>query len=360
MGSEAAKRKPLRVALIASKRTVREYSALLKLLLVGLADESIPTVLICPRGYDSESMFTGSAEIISHPALDLPFSEHFNVRLLVERLGRFEPTVLHCLCESKAPLARQLARKMDLPYILMVNSVRRRLGQFSISSRRCKRIVVPAKTVADDVARAHPAFAERIKQINIGTFVAETAVCFSQPNKTATMVTAHPFENANDFEHLFSVLRRLMIDGYEFMMVVAGEGRAERQLWKLLTALGLLEVVIMVPRLKPWRAVLASGDIFIQPKSSLAFNLSLLEAMSVGAAVAACRGGVDDLIVEDQTALVFDPKDELSILRCLQRFLDKREFARKIAANAQEYLRKNHPADAMISATIQAYREALD
>ncbi|MHC4117268.1 MAG: glycosyltransferase [Planctomycetota bacterium] len=359
MASEVAKKKPLRVALIASERTVCEYSALLKLLLVGLADESIQTVVICPPGCDSESMFTGSAEIISHPALDLPFSEHFNVRLLVQRLEKFEPTVLHCLCESGASLTRHLARKMDLPYVLMVNSVQGRKGQLSISSKRCKRIIVPARTVADHVAETHPGLAGRIAQINIGTFVAESGVCFSRPNRTATMLTAHPFDDADDFENLFSVVRHLLIDGYEFMMAVAGDGRAERQIWKLLTALGLLQVVTMVPRLKPWRSVLASGDIFIQPKPSLAFNPSLLEAMSVGAAVAACRGGVDDLIIEDQTAAVFDPEDDLSILRCLQRFLDKREFARKIAAGAQEYLRQNHPADNMISATIRAYRDAL-
>ena len=90
MASEVVKKKSLRVALIASEHTVGEYSAMLKLLLVGLADKSIPTVLICPPGCDSESMFAGSAEIISHPALDLLLSEHFNIRLLVQRLAKFE------------------------------------------------------------------------------------------------------------------------------------------------------------------------------------------------------------------------------------------------------------------------------
>jgi len=355
---EVAKKKPLRVALIASEHTFGEYSALLKLLLVGLADESVPTVLICPPLCDSESMFTGSAEVISHPALDLPLSEHLNIRLLAQRLAKFEPTVLHCLCESKASLARQLARRMDLPYILTVNSVQGRSEQFSASRKRCKRIIVPAKTIADSVAKTHQGFAERIEQINIGTFVAETCGCFTQAGRTATIVTAHPFDNAGDFENLFGVLRHLMIDGYEFMVVVAGDGRAERRLWKLLTALSLLQVVTMVPRLKPWRSVLAAGDVFIRPQPRFAFDPSLLEAMSVGAAVAACKGGVDDLIAEDHTAVVFDPKDELSILRCLQKLLGKREFARQIARNAQEYLRTNHTADNMISATIRVYHNA--
>ena len=358
MASEVVKKKSLCVALIASEHTVDEYSAFLKLLLVGLADQSVPTVLICPPGCDSESMFTGSAEVISHPALDLPLSEHFNIRLLAQRLAKFEPTVLHCLCKSKASLARQLARRMDLPYVLTVNSVQGRLGQFSISPKRCRRIIVPAKTIADNVAKTHQGFAERIEQINIGTFVAETCGCFTQSGRIATIVTAHPFNEANDFENLFGVLRHLLIDGYEFMVVVAGDGRAERHLWKLLTALSLLQVVTMVPRLKPWRSVLAAGDIFIRPQPCLAFDPSLLEAMSVGAAVAGCKGGVDDLIVEDRTAVVFDPKDELSMLRCLQKLLGKREFAREIARNAQEYLRENHAASNMISATIEAYRDA--
>ena len=65
-----------------------------------------------------------------------------------------------------------------------------------------------------------------------------------------------------------------------------------------------------------------------------------------------------NLIMADETAVVFEPKDELSIMRSLQRLLDKREFARQIAANAQRHLKENYSAGDMISATIRAYRKA--
>jgi len=64
--------------------------------------------------------------------------------------------------------------------------------------------------------------------------------------------------------------------------------------------------------------------------------------MSAGAAVAGCKGGVDDLIIEDKTGVTFDPDDELGIYNVLQRLLNTRESARRLAAGAQEYLRKNH------------------
>lgn len=356
MAPEHIKEKSPRVALVASEHTVCEHSTFLQHLLVGLADESIPVALICPPRWDKDSVFTAAAEVIGHPVLDVPLMGRLNTWLLAERLARFKPTVLHCLCESNASVTRQLARRFDIPYVLTVNSLQRRWSPLSISSTHCAKIIVPAKSIAANMAKVHPRFADRIEQINMGAFVAETAGCFSEPSQLATLVTAHRFDNSDEFENLFGVVRHLLIHGYEFMMVVVGGGRAERQLWKLLAALGLLQIVTLVPRGMPWRSLLASGDIFIRPQPSSVFDPLLLEAMSLGVAVAGCSGGVDDLIIQDQTALVFDPNDDLSILRTLQRLLDRREVARQIAGTALEYIRKNHSVSKMISATIQLYR----
>ena len=127
---------------------------------------------------------------------------------------------------------------------------------------------------------------------------------------------------------------------------------------KLLTALDLLQIVTIVSRLKPWRSVLAAGDIYIQPQSNTVFNPFLLEAMSVGSAVAACKGGVDDLIIEGKTAVVFNPNDEISIRGSLQGLLDRKEFARQIARNAQQNLRENHSVSKMISSILRVYHQA--
>jgi glycosyltransferase involved in cell wall biosynthesis len=355
---ENGKKKSLRVALIASEHTICEYSIFMERLLIGLADESIPVALICPPGFNPGTVFTGVAEVINHPVFDLPLMGHINTRLLTERLSKFEPTILHCLCESKALFTRQLARRLDLPYVLMVNSLQKRWSHLSISSAHCAKIIVPAQSIAANMASVHPRFADLIEQINIGTFTAEGSGCFSETSRLATMVMTNPLDKADDFENLFSVIRRLMIDGYEFMTVIAGGGRAERQLWKLLSALGLLQIVSIVPRHMPWRSVLAAGDIFVQPQPNYSFDPVLLEAMSIGTAVAGCKGGVDDLIIEDRTAVVFDPNDEISIMRSLQRLLDRREFARQIAGAAQQYLKENHSVSKMISATLRIYYES--
>ncbi len=355
--SSQAAGKSLRLALIASQKTVSEYTMFLKHLLVGFADESIPVALVCPPDCGAESVVSGPVEVISHPAFKLPLLWRQNRNRLIEQLEKFKPAVLHCLCESKALLTMQLAKQLDLPYVLTVNSLQRRFGQLFISSRRCARIIVPAKSIAANLAKTYPGLAGRIEQVNIGSFVRETAACFSEHGRLASMVTAHPLDNVGDFKNLLAAVKHLAIDGNEFMLLVVGGGRAENQLRKSLRALGLLWIVTIVPRLEPWRSVLGAGDIFIQPVASSAFNPLLLEAMSVGAAVAGCKGGVDDLIIEGQTCVVFDPDDELSIYGSLQRLFDRREFARQLAGNAQQYLRENHTVSGMISSILRIYRD---
>ncbi|MFQ6035976.1 MAG: glycosyltransferase family 4 protein [Sedimentisphaerales bacterium] len=383
--SQKVANRSLRLALIVSEHTVYEYLVFLEHLLAGLVDESIPAVLICPATCDVESVIFGAVEVIRYPAIKLPLMEPYNRNRLIEQLAEFRPTVLHCLCESQAGLAKHLARRLDLPYVLMVNSLRNQYNpaincgprvkhgakylapsftggsHFTwgfLTSKHCAKIIVPAKSIAANMTKAYPRFAERIEQINIGAFVEPHCVCFSNPSRLASMVIAHSLDRVVDFENLFGALRHLAINGYEFMLVVIGTGRAERQLRKLLAALDLSHSVTIVGRLKPWRSILAAGDIFIQPQPDAAFNPFLLEAMSVGSAVAACKGEVDDLIIEGRTAVVFDPNDEISIRSCLQRLFDRKEFARQLAKEAQQYVRDNHSVNNMISATLRTYREA--
>ena len=355
---QTAERKAVRPVLIISKRTISLYSPLLERLMVGLAGESISAALVCPPDCDVDSMAYGPVEIIRHPAVSLPLMTRQNRKKLLQHLAAFKPTVLHCLCEAKSSLTRQLARQLDLPYLLTVNSIRKKWRQLSISSKRCAKIITPAKSIAANIADAYPRFADRIEQVNIGTFVEETTGCFSATARLPGMIAAAHLGNESQFQNLLGAIKRMATEGYQFLLFITGVGRAETALRKSITELGLSQFVIIIPELKPWRTFLTAGDIFIQPAPSYDFNLLLLEAMSLGTAVAACRGGVDDLIIQGKTAVVFDPNDELSIKKTLQELFDRREFARRLATDAQQYLRENHTVTGMVSSILRIYSEA--
>jgi glycosyltransferase involved in cell wall biosynthesis len=351
-------RKVIRPVLIASERNAEDDTTFLRRLLVGLADESLSVALVCPPDCDRECVVPAPVEVFTHPLVDLPVINRLGIEQLEEQLEKFKPTILHCLCESRAALTRRLARRLDVPYVLAINSMTDRLHGLSISARRCMKIVVPAETIRTSATRDHFRFADRIRPIKVGTFVRGDARCFSDPSCMPSMVVAHPLDRVSDFASFLAAVKALRAEGREFMVVLMGTGRAEHRLWRLLEHEGLSETVTIVPPLNPWRSVLAAGDIFVQPQPTPRFSMFLLEAMSVGAVVAACQGGVDDLIVHNRTALVFEPGSEISIRQTLARLLDDHEFARQLAARAREYLLTCHSVSEMVSTILDTYSEA--
>jgi len=357
-GSRTVDWKTLRPALIASSRVIGEYWQFLEHLLVGLADESIPAALVCSSVRAAEAVVWPGVEVIKYPVYELPFMGHYNRRLLLEKLYEFRPTVLHGMCEKEAPLVRQLSRELNLPYVLTVNSLAKRWDQLGLSKSRLSKIIVPAGSIAQSMAKVYPLFAKRVEHINKGTFTSESAACFWEPARLPSIVTSSVTENAGEFDVLLKAIKRLVLAKYEFMLVIIGGGRSEEHLRRQITKLGLTQIVTIAPRVEPHRLVLSAGDIFVQAQPSDSFNTMLLEAMSVGTVAAACKGGVDDLIIEGKTAAVFNPKDELSIFNCLKKLLDSRESAIQLAKSAQQYLREHYTVSEMVKSTLRIYREA--
>ncbi len=349
-----------RVGIIASRCTISEYPSYLKHLLVGLADESVPAILVGPTMSNADSIVPPSIEVIRHPAIDMPFMQHYNLHQLLNKLIEFKPEVLHCLDETSAALVRWLARNLNIPYLLNVNSISARLPINSFSVTRCANIITPSKAIADHIAKSYPKFSDRIRQINVGTFVNESPACFAHPQRLPGIVVAPNIDNPSNLDNLFQSLHRLTIDGYQFIVAIIACGRIERQLWKQLRSFDLLHAVTIVPNALGLYSAGFAADIFIVPRPSGKFNMLLLTAMSAGSAVASSKeGGIDDLIIDNQTAYIFNPDDQLSVYNCLKSIFDRPDEARRLAESAQEYLRKNHQVSNMVSSTISLYRQAV-
>jgi glycosyltransferase involved in cell wall biosynthesis len=354
----SAVRRSLRPVLIISARNLTEHTTFLRHLLVGLADESIPAALICPGGFDTESVAPAPAALFTHPLIDWPLMDHVGIERLAWQVEKFKPTLLYCLCESRAGLTRRLARRLDVPYMLMIDSLEKRIRRLSLSPHRCARIIVPADAIRAHAAQSLARFADRVALIHMGTFVDTDTMCFAHPSRLPSLIVAHPLDRLADFEIFFKAVKSLQMDGQEFMVVLMGAGPAEQALRRLLITLGLSDVVTIVPVLDPWRSVVAAGDIFVQPQPPRKFSAFLLEAMAVGTAVAGCWGGVDDLIIPNQTAAVFEPDSEPSVRQTLKQLLDDHDYARRLAMTAQEHIRARHSVSAMVAAILRTSLEA--
>ena len=349
--------KAVRPAIFASSMTLSEYSLYIQRLLTGLADESIPTALICPDELKAAEIVSPTVTLIRHPQIRLPLFGSENRKILIEKLIKFKPTVLHCLSESSFTTVRQVSKQLNLPYFVSINGTAKLSSLHSLSANRLAGIITPAESIAAEVARNFPRLQERIELIKMGTFVSEKTASFNKLQRTAVIGAACSVSDKTDFGKMLGAIKKLFIAGHNFMTLIIGDGQDEKALRLQMSALGITKNITIIPRNEPWRAVLSACDIFIEPRQNRYFNLMLLEALAAGVTVAGCKGGVDDLIITAQTAEVLDKNDEHSIFTCIRHFLENPQQARALGASAQNYVRNNHSVSKMFAETIECYRK---
>ncbi len=348
----------VRPAILVDSRSLTEYSASLQHFLVGLADECHSAAVVCPPHPAMTSVICPRAESITYPLIRLPMFWRQNRTVLLERLERFKPTVLHSFGAGRARMARRLSVELGLPYLVTFNRPGRPFSMWRVRAADCAAFVASSRAIAGYLKKAYPRHSLRIRHINLGAYVEDECACFAPSHGIPSFIVAQRLESAREFDPLLNAVRHLVLDGNDLVLAVIGAGPAEARLHARIRSLGLSQVVSVVPEIQPLRAIFAGGDIFIQPRAHSELNSRLLEAMSVGLAVAACDDSIDDMLVADQTAVFFDSRDELSVYECLGGLLADPQKARSIARAGQEYLRRHHTVSRMTSALIQTYQAA--
>lgn len=345
----------IRPVIVVDQGSLRHYLTPLRHLLVGLADQSHPVILVCPPDSDAAAMLGTLVEQVVYPSLKVPLLSVWGRRSVLEKLRKFKPTVIHCFSRKRIWLSRYLARELDLGFVLTEDTFRVPFLFSFIAGQDCGAIVSFSKSICERLKRGHGRMAKLVQRVNAGTFVEDQCVCFSGRKQVTSLVVAQRLDNSLGFELLLDAVRHLAIDGYEFILAIIGEGPAERTIHKTIKRLGLSQVVTVVPPMQPLRAIFSGADIFICLEFAKGLNSNLLDAMSVGMAVAGSRANAGSLLVDENTAVLFDGHDELSVYAKLQKLLGQRQFARKIATAGQEHLRQNYSVSKMVDSLLEIY-----
>jgi len=155
---------------------------------------------------------------------------------------------------------------------------------------------------------------------------------------------------------LLAATRELIRRNEDLMLFLMGTGPLEPQLRRRVIELGLLKSVTFTGAAVNRQAAMEGADVFVSTRRQTELRTHALEAMAAGMAIVAAKGSVNDFLIDEETALLFDPgsPDQLSIQ--LAQLLEHRDMARALAARAQEHVRKNHQPSAMVSATSELYR----
>ena len=159
---------------------------------------------------------------------------------------------------------------------------------------------------------------------------------------------------------LTSAFAELRKRNYDCVFALIGLGNQERRLRRYVRKLGLERYVTFADRESSSHLadIMSAADIYISPDADANIDLGSLIAMAAGVPVFAGRDK-EDFIVDDLTALTFNPLSARQLADKIALLLDDHSKARSLAEAALTYTREHHSPAKMVSNTVEVYRRAM-
>jgi glycosyltransferase involved in cell wall biosynthesis len=347
----------IRPLIVSDAETVGRFCSPLRHLLFGFEAQGIQSCLVLPPNSGIETFLWPGIDVIDYPALRFPLFIRQNRRRLFVQVEKFNPSVVHCLGASRAIIAKIISKNFDIPAVLSINRPHQNFLMRKIIRSGFSAVIASSDKFVESIKKFNPDIAGIVQQVSTGTFVDETCACFSRPGQLPSMVMASDFLKFDDLEPLLNAVRHLAVDGYEFVIILMGRGPAEDKIRHFVRNTGLSQTVSISPEIRPLRVVMRGADIFIQPHIAERLDPAIIEAASAGLAIATDYNNANNILQNNQTAIFFDGKDELSIYSVLQKLLDDRQLTVRLASAVQEYLRNKNSVSAMIDDLLKIYAQ---
>ncbi len=145
-----------------------------------------------------------------------------------------------------------------------------------------------------------------------------------------------------------------------FKLLIVGEGPERGRVELRAVALGVADRLFFAGHIDDVRPYYALADVLALPSHSEGSPLVLLEAMAAGLPVVAARvGGVPEIAVADESALLVEPRDPVGMAAALDRVLTDAGLARRLAASARARVAERFSPETQVRSLVEIYREVV-
>ena len=147
----------------------------------------------------------------------------------------------------------------------------------------------------------------------------------------------------------------------KFKLIIAGEGPEQEHLEQAVRRHDLIERVCFVGHVHEVAPFYSIADVLALPSHSEGSPNVLLEAMAAGIPIVATNvGGVPEIAVAEENALLVSAHEPQALARSLHRLLKTPDLANNLSASAQARVKRDFSPQAYVHSLIEIYRELLE
>ncbi len=148
---------------------------------------------------------------------------------------------------------------------------------------------------------------------------------------------------------LIKACSRLLQEGCDLRLDIAGEGPERPALEHLIQSLGMAEKIRLTGHIADTPGFLRALDVFVLPSDSEAHPNALSEAMACGLPCLASRvGGIPEILDDGRGGMMFDPGDERGLAAGLQTLLGSPAIRQAFGAAAWKRIREHYSLHVMM------------
>lgn len=175
-------------------------------------------------------------------------------------------------------------------------------------------------------------------------------------NQIITIGTLSRLHPVKGVDKLLRACRKLLSSGYDFRLLIGGDGKERRELGRLAKDLRLSDHCCFCGEISDKKSFLEKLDIFVAPSRQEAFGINVCEAMERGLpVVCAAVGGLPELVEHEKNGLLFAPESETELAAMLARLMDHPALARQLAASAKAKVAQQFNRQQSLNAHLDLY-----
>lgn len=351
----------VRAAWLSGPDTPSALGRILQPLAIGLMDEMVDVVALCPQQADVRELPSPPVEVIPYGRPPWWSFRDRTLDYLADQLRKRKVELIHALEVSVADLAHDLAALLDVPYL--VNSFTLEAGGWQVRAEHGAWSVLAASdTIRQDLLDRRVSSEAQTRLVRPGIYQVRNPTCFIYPQHHVVIAAGGRLDDFVAFDAVLRTFAEIRKRKYDSIFFIIGNGRSERLIRDQARKLGLLHDLTFVDRPSGTQlaGIFKAADLYISPVVERDIDINSLLAMAAGVPVLACGGGASDFLVQDDTALFFRQGDSEQLTETLCRLLDDHGAASAIAASALEHLRARHSPTQMVGRYAEIYRQAAE
>ena len=164
------------------------------------------------------------------------------------------------------------------------------------------------------------------------------------------------------FDILIEAFAQIAAQVPDLYCIIIGEGEDREKLSAQIQAAGLEKRIRLLGYQDRSKAmsILKSSDIFVMPSRYEGTPIALLEAAALGRPIlAACAGGIPELVTHEQHAHLVPIQDPEALAHGFLKLAQDRDYALRLGHDAQARVRERFNPESQVRETWAAYEKAL-